>query len=195
MWRQSFRHRFIPSNWGAEDDYIAGLDDSWMVCIWGLDSLQWLLASSGSGIGAVLGASFKPLSVFSCGPGPECLPVALGFCQQWHKLLFCWLSCCFPLTHCAAWVCGRTFSAVETRSLLWLVSFPFGHRPLCPLWGECCWGRHWLHSYGPGLPCGVLHLHDVQQQAEGTAFLRSGEESLLWTLLYCKYLCLFALCF
>lgn len=114
----------------------------------------------------------------------------LDHCQQWRQLPLCWLSCHVRAAYCTTEACRST----EDGSLHWPMFLSSVDRPLCSLWGECCWGRHWLHSHGPGLPRGVLHLHDVQQQAEGAAFLRSREESLLWTLLYCKYSWLFFFC-
>lgn len=57
-------------------------------------------------------------------------------------------------------------------------------RTLCKLWGECGWWGDGLYRHGPGLPRGLLHLHDLRFQAQREALLCRGKEGLLRTLLY-----------
>lgn len=61
-------------------------------------------------------------------------------------------------------------------------------RALRQLWRERSGWRHRLHCHGPGLPCRLLRLHDLQHQAAWKALLCCGEEGVLWALLYCKQL-------
>lgn len=64
---------------------------------------------------------------------------------------------------------------------------PFGHRTLCQLWRECGGRGHRLHRHGPGVPRGVLRLHDLWHQASRKALLCYGEKGLLRAVLHCEY--------
>lgn len=66
-------------------------------------------------------------------------------------------------------------------------------RTVCKLWGECSRRGDGLYRHGPGLPRGLLHLHDLWLQAQREALLCRGKEGLLRTLLYREYDLLHAL--
>lgn len=113
------------------------------------------------------------------------------FASSGTNYFFCGLGCHVPPACRAATGEWRDVLCSWDKGLALTAVLSPGDRTLCPLRGERCWRRHWLHSHGPSLPREVFYLHNVQQQAEGTTFLCRGEESLLWTLLHCEYPFLF----